>query len=158
KDIKDKRVLKLIRKYLQSGIMINGIVVSNEEGTPQGGPLSPLLSNIILDELDKELEKRGHRFCRYADDCNIYVKSKRSGERVMENITRFIEGKLRLKVNINKSAVETPWKRKFLGFTLGIMFGKAYSSISKQSVRKHKDKLREILSRSKPIDFGTKNN
>ena len=151
KDIKDKRVLKLIRKYLQSGIMINGIVVSNEEGTPQGGPLSPLLSNIILDELDKELEKRGHRFCRYADDFNIYVKSKRSGERVMENITRFIEWKLRLKVNINKSAVETPWKRKFLGFTLGIMFGKAYSSISKQSVRKHKDKLREILSRSKPM-------
>ena len=151
KDIKDKRVLKLIRKYLQSGIMINGIVVSNEEGAPQGGPLSPLLSNIMLDELDKELEKRGHRFCRYADDCNIYVKSKRAGERVMENITSFIEGKLKLKVNINKSAVERPWKRKFLGFTLGIMFGKAYSSISKQSLRKHKDKLREILSRSKPM-------
>ena len=106
KDIKDKRVLKLIRKYLQSGIMINGIVVSNEEGTPQGGPLSPRLSNIMLDELDKELEKRGHRFCRYADDCNIYVKSKRAGERVMKNITSFIEGKLKLKVNINKSAVE----------------------------------------------------
>ena len=151
KDIKDKRVLKLIRKYLQSGIMINGIVVSNEEGTPQGGPLSPLLSNIMLDELDKELEKRGHRFCRYADDCNIYVKSKRAGERVMENITSFIEGKLKLKVNINKSAVERPWKRKFLGFTLGIMFGKAYSSISKQSLKKHKDKLREILSRSNPM-------
>ena len=151
KDIKDKRVLKLIRKYLQSGIMINGIVVSNEEGTPQGGPLSPLLSNIMLDELDKELEKRGHRFCRYADDCNIYVKSKRAGERVMKNITSFIEGKLKLKVNINKSAVERPWKRKFLGFTLGIMFGKAYSSISKQSLKKHKDKLREILSRSNPM-------
>ena len=151
KDIKDKRVLKLIRKYLQSGIMINGIVVSNEEGTPQGGPLSPLLSNIMLDELDKELEKRGHRFCRYADDCNIYVKSKRAGERVMENITSFIEGKLKLKVNINKSAVERPWKRKFLVFTLGIMFGKAYSSISKQSLKKHKDKLREILSRSNPM-------
>ena len=151
KDIKDKRVLKLIRKYLQSGIMINGIVVSNEEGTPQGGPLSPLLSNIMLDELDKELEKRGHRFCRYADDCNIYVKSKRAGERVMENITSFIEGKLKLKVNMNKSAVERPWKRKFLGFTLGIMFGKAYSSISKQSLKKHKDKLREILSRSNPM-------
>ena len=105
--------------------MINGIVALNEEGTPQGGPLSPLLSNIMLDELDKELEKRGHRFCRYADDCNIYVKSKRAGDRVMENITRFIEGKLKLKVNINKSAVERPWKRKFLGFTLGIMFGKA---------------------------------
>ena len=151
KDIKDKRVLKLIRKYLQSGIMINGIVVSNEEGTPQGGPLSPLLSNIMLDELDKDLEKRGHRFCRYADDCNIYVKSKRAGERVMENITSFIEGKLKLKVNINKSAVERPWKRKFLGFSLGIMFGKAYSSISKQSLKKHKDKLREILSRSNPM-------
>ena len=151
KVIKDKRVLKLIRKYLQSGIMINGIVVSNEEGTPQGDTLSPLLSNIMLDELDKELEKRGHKFCRYADDCNIYVKSKRSGERVMENITSFIEGKLKLKVNINKSAVERPWKRKFLGFTLGIMFGKAYSSISKQSLKKHKDKLQEILSRSNPM-------
>lgn len=151
KDIKDKRTLRLIRRYLQSGIMINGIVTPNEKGTPQGGPLSPLLSNIILDELDKELEKRGHRFCRYADDCNIYVKSKRAGERVMENITDFIECKLKLKVNINKSAVERPWKRKFLGFTLGIMFGKAYSSISKQSLSKHKDKLRDILSRSKPM-------
>ena len=151
KDIHDKRVLKLIRKYLQSGIMINGVVVTNEEGTPQGGPLSPLLSNIMLDELDKELEKRGHRFCRYADDCNIYVKSKRAGERVMENITTFIEGKLKLKVNKDKSAVERPWKRKFLGFTLNLMFGKAYSSISKQSLKKHKEKLRNILSRSKPI-------
>lgn len=151
KDIKDKRVLKLIRKYLQSGIMINGIVVSNQEGTPQGGTLSPLLSNIILDELDKELEKRGYGFCHYADDCNIYVKSKRAWERAMENITSFIERKLKLKVNINKSAVERPWKRKFLGFTLRVMFAKAYSSISKQSLRKHKDKLREILSRSKPM-------
>ncbi|MDZ4956888.1 group II intron reverse transcriptase/maturase [Clostridium perfringens] len=151
RDIKDKRVLKLIRRYLQSGIMINGIVVSNDEGTPQGGPLSPLLSNIMLDELDKELEKRGHRFCRYADDCNIFVKSKRAGERVMENVTNFIEGKLKLKVNKDKSAVERPWKRKFLGFTLGLMFGKAYSSISKQSLKKHKDKLRDILSRSKPM-------
>lgn len=151
KDITDKRVLKLIRRYLQSGIMINGVVVSNEEGTPQGGPLSPLLSNIMLDELDKELEKRGHRFCRYADDCNIYVKSKRAGERVMVSITDFIEGKLKLKVNKDKSAVERPWKRKFLGFTLGLMFGKAYSSISRQSLKKHKDKLRKILSRSKPM-------
>ena len=100
KDIHDKRVLKLIRRYLQSGIMINGIIVTNEEGTPQGGPLSPLLSNIMLDELDKELEKRGHKFCRYADDCNIYVKSKRAGERVMNNITTFIESKLKLKVNL----------------------------------------------------------
>lgn len=151
RDIKDKRVLKLIRRYLQSGIMINGIVVANQEGTPQGGPLSPLLSNIMLDELDKELEKRGHRFCRYADDCNIYVKSNRAGERVMVNITEFIENKLKLRVNISKSAVERPWKRKFLGFTLGLMFGKAFSSISKQSLEKHKDKIRDILSRSKPM-------
>ena len=151
KEIHDKRVLKLIRKYLQSGIMINGVVVTNKEGTPQGGPLSPLLSNIMLDELDKELEKRGHRFCRYADDCNIYVKSKRAGERVMNNITTFIESKLKLKVNKDKSAVERPWKRKFLGFTLNLMFGKAYSSISKQSLKRHKEKLKDILSRSKPI-------
>ena len=151
KDISDKRVLKLVRRYLQSGIMINGVVVPNEEGTPQGGPLSPLLSNIILDELDKELENRGHKFCRYADDCNIYVKSKRAGERVMENITNFIERKLKLKVNRNKSAVERPWKRRFLGFTLNLMFGKAYASISKQSLKRHKDKIRDILSRSKPM-------
>ena len=151
KDISDKRVLKLIRKYLQSGIMINGVVVSNGEGTPQGGPLSPLLSNIMLDELDKELENRGHKFCRYADDCNIYVKSKRAGERVMENITNFIERRLKLKVNRNKSAVERPWKRSFLGFTLSLMFGKAYASISKQSLKRYKDKIRDILSRSKPM-------
>ena len=151
KDIHDKRVLKLIRKYLQSGIMINGIMVANEEGTPQGGPLSPLLSNIMLDELDKELEKRGHKFCRYADDCNIYIKSKRAGERVMDSITDFIEGKLKLRVNREKSAVDRPWKRKFLGFTLNLMFGKAYSSISKNSLKRHKEKLKDILSRSKPI-------
>ncbi|WP_238475965.1 group II intron reverse transcriptase/maturase [Clostridium manihotivorum] len=113
RSIKDKRVLSLIRKYLQSGIMINGVVVRNEEGTPQGGPLSPLLSNIMLDELDKELEMRGHKFCRYADDCNIYVKSERAGKRVMENITAFIERKLKLKVNREKSAVDRPWRRKF---------------------------------------------
>ncbi|WP_205694297.1 group II intron reverse transcriptase/maturase [Clostridium manihotivorum] len=151
RSIKDKRVLSLIRKYLQSGIMINGVVVRNEEGTPQGGPLSPLLSNIMLDELDKELEMRGHKFCRYMDDCNIYVKSERAGKRVMENITNFIEGKLKLKVNRDKSAVDRPWKRKFLGFTLNLMFGKAYSSISKQSLKRYKDKIREVLSRSKPI-------
>lgn len=118
KSIKDKRVLKLIRKYLQSGILINGVVTKNEDGTPQGGPLSPLLSNIMLDELDKELEKRGHKFCRYADDCNIYVKSERAGKRVMNSITTFIEDKLKLKVNIDKSAVARPWRRKYLGFSL----------------------------------------
>ena len=100
--IKDKRVLKLIRKYLESGIMINGIKVNNEEGTPQGGPLSPLLSNIMLDEVDKELEKRGHKFCRYADDCNIYVKSRKAGNRVLRSMTYLLENKLKLKVNEEK--------------------------------------------------------
>lgn len=131
--------------------MINGIVVASEEGTQQGGPLSPLLSNIMLDESDKELEKRGHKFCRYADDCNIYVKSKRAGERVMENITNFIEGKLKLKVNRSKSAIGRPWKRKFLGFTIILSFWKACSTISKQSLKRYKDKIKEILSRSKPM-------
>jgi group II intron reverse transcriptase/maturase len=115
--VKDKRVLALIRKYLESGVMVNGVVLETEEGTPQGGPLSPLLANIMLDDLDKELEKRGHRFVRYADDCNIYVRSKRAGERVMNSLRRFLEGKLSLKVNERKSAVDRPWKRKLLGFS-----------------------------------------
>lgn len=107
----DKRVLKLIRAFLEAGIMYEGIVQDHEEGTPQGGPLSPLLSNILLDDLDKELERRGHRFCRYADDCNIYVRSKASGERVMESLVRFLEKRLKLKVNLAKSAVARPWTR-----------------------------------------------
>ena len=127
--VKDKRVLKLIRKYLESGIMTNGVKVENEEGAPQGGPLSPLLANIMLDELDRELEKRGHRFCRYADDCNIYVKSRKAGERVMVSITRYIEEKLKLKVNRNKSAVDRPSKRKFLGFSFYVVKGKARNFI-----------------------------
>ena len=106
KRIKDQRLIKLIRKYLESGVLINGIKVSSEKGTPQGGPLSPLLANIMLDDLDKELEKRGHKFCRYADDCNIYVKSKRAGERVMKSITNIIENELKLKFNRNKSNVD----------------------------------------------------
>src|SRR5690625_2521088 len=100
--------------------MENGLVKPNTEGTPQGGPLSPLLSNIVLDELDKELEKRGLHFVRYADDCNIYVRSKRAGLRVMQSITKFIEGKLKLKVNKQKSAIDRPWKRKFLGFSFTV--------------------------------------
>lgn len=120
KKIKDKRLLKLIRKYLESGVLINGIKVSSEEGTPQGGPLSPLLANIMLDDVDKELEKRGHKFCRYADDCNIYVKSKRAGLRVMDSITRIIENELKLKVNKDKSAVDIVSKRKF--FRIFILF------------------------------------
>jgi len=114
----DKRVLGLIRRYLQAGLMAEGVTTVRKEGTPQGGPLSPLLSNILLDDLDKELERRGHAFCRYADDCNIYVRSRRAGERVMASITRFLNKALRLAVNVAKSAVDRPWHRVFLGFTM----------------------------------------
>ena len=140
--VKDERVLRLIRRYLESGIMLGGVVEQRVEGTPQGGPLSPLLSNILLDDLDKELEKRGHRFCRYADDCNIYVGSRRSGERVMESLTKFLRDKLKLTVNRLKSAVERPWKRKFLGFSL-TMEKDSRVRVAPQSVERFKDKLRE---------------
>ena len=115
--VSDKRVMRLINAYLKSGVMVNGVVVGRVEGTPQGGPLSPLLSNIVLDELDRKLEERGHRFVRYADDCNIYVKSKRSAARVLDSTQRYIEGRLRLKVNEEKSAVDLATRRKFLGFS-----------------------------------------
>ncbi len=116
--IEDKRILTIIRRYLQAGLMIGGVVSPRTEGTPQGGPLSPLLSNILLDDLDKELEKRGHAFCRYADDCNLYVRSERAGQRVLASITRFLTSKLKLKVNSEKSAVARPWVRKFLGYSM----------------------------------------
>jgi RNA-directed DNA polymerase len=116
--IADKQVLRLIRRYLQAGLMLGGIETVRTEGTPQGGPLSPLLSNILLDDLDKELERRGHAFCRYADDCNIYVASWRSGERVLASVTRFLRERLRLTVNDAKSAVDRPWRRSFLGFSM----------------------------------------
>lgn len=116
--VKDKRVLKLIRRYLKAGLMEGGVASARTEGTPQGGPLSPLLSNILLTDLDRELERRGHRFCRYADDCNIYVGSQRSGQRVMAAITAFLERRLKLKVNAAKSAVARPWQRKFLGYSM----------------------------------------
>ena len=147
--INDKPLLKLIRKYLQAGVMINGVVSSTEEGTPQGGPLSPLLSNLVLDELDKELELRGHKFVRYADDSNIYVKSKRAGERTMASIQRFIEKKLRLKVNEKKSAVDRPWKRKFLGFSF-TSSKEPKVRIAKESLKRMKKKVREITSRKMP--------
>jgi RNA-directed DNA polymerase len=115
--VSDKRLLKLIRAFLRAGVMEGGLVSPVDEGTPQGGPLSPLLSNIVLDELDRELERRGHRLARYADGSNIYVRSRRAGERVMESIGRFITTKLKLKVNQQKSAVARPWERKFLGFS-----------------------------------------
>ena len=116
--VSDRRVLGLIRAFLNAGVMEDGLVRPVDEGTPQGGPLSPLLSNLLLDDLDKELARRGHRFCRYADDCNIYVRSRRAGERVMASVSRFLTTKLRLKVNEAKSAVARPEERKFLGFTI----------------------------------------
>jgi RNA-directed DNA polymerase len=148
--VKDKKILLLIRKYLQSGVMENGLVKPTSEGAPQGGPLSPLLSNIVLDELDKELEKRGHRFVRYADDCNIYVKTKRAGERVKASVTQFIETRLKLKVNQDKSAVDRPWKRKFLGFSFSHN-KEPKVRIAKQSLQKAEAKIREITSRRKSM-------
>jgi len=150
KKIHDKPLLKLIRRYLQSGIMINGVVMDAHQGTPQGGPLSPLLSNIVLDEFDKELEKRGHKFVRYADDCNIYVRTQRAGIRVMKSIRTFIEKKLRLKVNEKKSTVDRPWRCKFLGFSF-TSNKEPKIRIAKQSVQPVKEKIREIAPRSQPL-------
>jgi group II intron reverse transcriptase/maturase len=150
--VKDKRVLKLIRAYLNAGVMINGVVHDTEEGTPQGGPLSPLLANILLDELDKELERRGLRFVRYADDCNIFVASKRAGERVMESVTRFVEGKLKLKVNRDKSAVDRPWKRKFLGFSF-LSDQEATIRLAPKTLERFKERVRAITSRSRPVSM-----
>ena len=147
KRVKDKRVLKLIRAFLNAGVMDEGLVSPTTEGTPQGGPLSPLLSNLVLDELDRELERRGHRFCRYADDSNIYVRSERAGQRVMKSITRFITHQLRLKVNARKSAVGRPWQRKFLGFRLG----KGRSNkrcIAPLSERRFRAQVRRLTARS----------
>ncbi|MBR0600313.1 group II intron reverse transcriptase/maturase [Clostridiales bacterium BAD-6] len=148
KTIKDGRVLSLIRKYLQSGVMINGVVIDTEEGTPQGGNISPLLSNIMLNELDKELTKRGLKFCRYADDCNIYVKSRKAAERVMASITKFLEEEFKLKVNKDKSAVDRPWKLKFLGFSFYLKKGETGIRVHPKSVRKLKTKLKAVTGRS----------
>lgn len=142
--VKDRRVLRLIRNYLQAGVMEAGIAVASMEGTPQGGPLSPLLSNIMLDDLDRELERRGHRFCRYADDCNVYVRSKHAGERVMDSLTWFLERKLRLKVNQAKSAVARPWERKFLGYSL-TFHRIARLKVAPQSVQRFRLKLKGLF-------------
>lgn len=150
--VKDKTILLLIRRFLQSGVMVNGVVRDSEEGAPQGGPLSPLLSNIVLDELDKELKKRGHKFVRYADDCNIYVRTRKAGERVKASVTTFIEETLKLKVNQEKSAVDRPWKRKFLGFSFTFHL-KPKVRIAPQSLQQIKQKIREITSRKRPISF-----
>ena len=152
KRIEDKRLLKLIRAFLNAGVMENGLVSPSVEGTPQGGPLSPLLSNLVLDELDRELERRGHRFVRYADDCNIYVRSERAGQRVMESISRFITQKLKLKVNEAKSAVARPQERKFLGFsfTAGPDIKR---TIAPKSLDRFKQRIRDITRRAKGVSI-----
>jgi RNA-directed DNA polymerase len=148
--IGDKTLLGLIRKYLQSGIMVDGVISQRTEGTPQGSPLSPLLSNIVLDELDDELERRGHKFVRYADDCNIYVRSQSAGERVMESISNFIEGKLKLIVNREKSQVCQVNQTKFLGYTIQ---KDGFLSIAKKSVERFKEKVRTITKRNRGVKF-----
>lgn len=148
KSITDKMTLKLIRRYLQAGVMENGVVSVNKEGTPQGGPLSPLLSNIILNELDKELENRGHKFVRYADDCNIYVKSLKAGERVKEGITDFIEKKLKLKVNEEKSAVGKPIARVFLGMSFYQWKRKSKIYVPKKTKERFEGKLKKLTNRN----------
>jgi RNA-directed DNA polymerase len=148
KRIADPRVLGLIRRYLEAGIMANGVVMERYEGTPQGGPLSPLLANVLLDEVDKELEKRGHAFCRYADDANVYVRSRRAGERVMATLTRLYE-RLKLRVNTDKSAVARVWERKFLGFSFWVASGRVVRRrVAPQALKEMKDRVRQITRRS----------
>jgi group II intron reverse transcriptase/maturase len=144
KKVDDSRVHRIIRRYLEAGMMAEGIITSRTEGTPQGGPLSPLLSNILLTELDRELERRGHTFCRYADDCNIYVKSKAAGERVMAGITQFLSDTLKLTVNVGKSAVARPWERKFLGYSM-TRHKAPRLRIAPTSLKRLEDKIREVL-------------
>jgi RNA-directed DNA polymerase len=153
--VKDKRVLKLIRKYLNSGIMVNGVRIERQEGTPQGGPLSPLLANIMLADLDRELEQRGHRFVRYADDCNIYVKSRRAGERVMTGVARFLEQRLSLKVNPKKSSVNRPTKLKFLGFSFWWpRRGQVSIRVARQAIERVRERLRQLTRRSRSGRLG----
>jgi RNA-directed DNA polymerase len=149
--IGDKRLLKIIRRLLQAGMMQYGVCVDRHEGTPQGGPLSPLLANLLLDDLDQELQRRGHKFCRYADDCNIYVRSQAAGERVLNSITQFLEGTLRLKVNRKKSAVAHVSERKFLGYRL---LSGGQLTIAPASLQRAKDRIREITRRNRGISFG----
>jgi RNA-directed DNA polymerase len=146
--VRDKRLLTLVRAFLRAGVLEGGLVSPNEEGTPQGGPLSPLLSNIVLDELDQELEKRGHKFARYADDCNVYVRSERAGQRVMKSVRRFITAKLRLRINENKSAVARPQERKFLGFSF-TSEAKPRRCIAPKAKLRFKERIREITSRTR---------
>jgi RNA-directed DNA polymerase len=146
KRIGDRTLLRLIRRYLEAGIMAGGVVTERHEGTPQGGPLSPLLANVLLDEVDKELEKRGHAFVRYADDCNVYVQSRRAGEDVLQLLRR-LYGRLRLRVNEAKSAVDRPWNRKFLGFSVWLNRGAVSRRVASKSLRAMKDRVREMTRR-----------
>ena len=154
KRVGDKRLLKLIRAFLNAGVMENGLVSPSVEGTPQGGPLSPLLSNLVLDELDRELERRGHRYVRYADDCNIYVRSERAGQRVMESVTQFITKELKLKVNETKSAVARPQERKFLGFSF-TTGPEVKRVIAPKALDRFKQRIREITRRAKGVSMQT---
>lgn len=147
--VEDKRLLKLIRQYLTGGVMDNGLISPSDEGTPQGGPLSPLLSNLLLDDLDKELERRNHRFVRYADDFNVYVRSERAGHRVLASTTKFLEKKLRLTVNQEKSGVGRPWSRQFLGFSFTSQRDKPRRRIGPKAKRRFRDKVRELTRRSR---------
>jgi RNA-directed DNA polymerase len=147
RQVTDKRTLRLIRRFLESGVLLNGMVMVTEEATPQGGPLSPLLSNILLDDLDKELTRRGHKFVRYADDCNIYVRSHRAGLRVMSSLTDYLQKRLKLKVNAAKSAVDRPWKRKFLRFS--ILAHERRIRLAPQSLERVKDKIRGLTRRTR---------
>jgi RNA-directed DNA polymerase len=148
--IGDKHLLRIVRRFLSAGMMQNGICIDREEGTPQGGPLSPLLANLLLDDLDQELHRRGHCFCRYADDCNIYVRSQAAGERVMESVVGFLEGKLRLRVNREKSAVARSGERKFLGHTV-LLNGKL--GIAPKSLKRVKERIRELTRRNRGTKF-----
>jgi len=150
--ISDKRLLKLIRGYLEAGVMEHGVVGSREEGTPQGGPLSPLLSNLLLDDLDRELEGRGHRFVRYADDCNVYVRSERAGLRVMEGLKAFLSQKLKLKVNESKSAVAQPSERKFLGFSFWVG-EKVKRRIAPKAIFRFKERIRALTRRTRGVSI-----
>ncbi len=151
--VKDKRILILIRRFLQSGVMAEGVKIATESGTPQGGPLSPLLSNILLNDFDRELERRGHKFCRYADDVNIYVKSKRAGERVLTSVTNYLERTLKLKVNKTKSAVARPWERKFLGYSM-TWHKKPRLKIATQSLACFGIKLRDLFRKGRGRNIG----
>ncbi len=149
----DQRLLKLMRAFLNAGVMENGLVGPTDEGTPQGGPLSPILSNLLLDDLDRELERRGHRFVRYADDCNIYVRSRRAGERVMTGICHYLTTRLRLRVNESKSAVARPWERKFLGFSF-TMHREPKRRVAPKALGRFKERVRELTCRTRSVSLG----